>query len=1246
MVQFIRYQDTRLYTCSSNSAGTGGWIFAAINRTPTADEKLLPDGPLTLTEALVWEAKDWEGTLVYLATEVDQATAHTAQFVDMIRTILATTFGKQGGLIFLPSLDYLDADEATIRAAIGADDLFVVPFSRSNGTIRPQQFFDVLLTGVPGVSASFNPSVTFHVPPEAAESYIQLDPTGSSTPAVSLTGPSAPDTAQPDDLSARLWFDGPASGAFRFGLTIRQPSLRTDLNMGFQLLIPNPESTGTDPSVLPYLPAYLPLAAPGSVNIFVEFTGQVNILNPNNAVAGASETAFIFGDSMQNGKSMPTALQSCYRTNFGKTVLLTPLSETQSPGHAGRLVIALGGQNTPLQNGFRFGPAGDFAIGVAGAKPNGSEAILCGQSGTETVSVVIAPGGTTAQQRLRFTGGMPANAPVFPLEPVSPVGPPIDPKAMLMDTGFTTSWVSFLADPAASGVAGGHYAAMPKGAELFGGGGSTGTLGPKDPGVALPGTREVFFPMMPLSGFVGSDGLQDMTTDDLELLSRQIVGPTRKNCINLAVSTGAARLSASALHSLNASVARAALADTTLTSTTTPTGFITRYDAGGAWKQLLLAQVVTNGSVTRQMGFTDLNDNLQAAFQTTDQFLVIANNQNLGAFTDPGQGDPPPHFFAPPASPEIADQQLFFNRINIGQWDFTTKPGVNNAYGDYASVMIVKGVKGKILDIDSTGKVLPGSLVKSPDKWTMKDTFATPDPPDMSELIPLSDWLVEYCTDAWEQGAPDRGNNPYFAKFVDIITDPDWTGVLILKAAIAEVPSDISGILAGVKDPTDFYAHHVGFDIGQISKDKVEQTETTSMFGLVYYVDPRYDDRPPAHTIQPANLEAEQDFTLLTLKALFENSAISKFESLAQMVLNRLFGAEVTAMVDVKPEGREENPDNAVLLQGGVQRNGDSVVYSLTSRWPNQYSLANNVLTSVEIDTASMSTRDTGETSGEMVSWIGMSGFMNFSVVPGDADADLPDFDVFSYGPESADSNALRQGLNFSNLGLRIATPVADPVPVLTLVESEIAFNSADSHARDKSLYKSFQLELLGLLSGDAEGADKSDPASLGFLPALTQYDLRGVSGRWHGLRFKLNLGTPGALAGKVNLDSSMLIAWSDDSGASDPDSYGAVVGIALPGAGGGGELFSLQTVLKLSIGLVQLFYAPPDGANQGGFLLVLNQIALKFLGLLKVPPSGNTAFMLFGDPDAGDSTGLGWFAVYNKAKEEAAKKADAKTDA
>ena len=91
--------------------------------------------------------------------------------------------------------------------------------------------------------------------------------------------------------------------------------------------------------------------------------------------------------------------------------------------------------------------------------------------------------------------------------------------------------------------------------------------------------------------------------------------------------------------------------------------------------------------------------------------------------------------------------------------------------------------------------------------------------------------------------------------------------------------------------------------------------------------------------------------------------------------------------------------------------------------------------------------------------------------------------------------------------------------------------------------------------------------------------------------------------------------------------SFQALVGLQLPGTGPAGELFSLQTVLKLSIGVVRLLY----NQDQRSFLLLMNEIAIKFLGLLKIPPNGATSFFLFGNPEATDPTGLGWYAIYNQ---------------
>jgi hypothetical protein len=1228
MTSFVRIGTSALYRADSNTA-SGGWGFAITRTLPDGEE--LPAGPITLGDALT--NLTWQGSFIYVAAGAFPGSDGNPQpFLDKLTTFIRNaSVSGQGAILFLRDGSGSDLDTATLNT-------YVLLNRSARKITMGGPGLKVDLTGVEGLQLLINPNAQLSVPPEGDRINLDLN-----MPVATLGGTFPPDVKAPPTNGAQLHVGGPSSGALTFSLIVVQSSLYTKTNWGFQFLIPN-ASTAAPTS--DYVAAWLPFADPGAPNAVLGFTAQVNPVNPRNLIKGATGTVFLF-----DGTGTDTALASFYRTNYGEQVTLTPV--TDGSGEPAGLVINDGYRTTTQQHGFRLAPVGDFVMAIRGAGPGVPYKLLCGLSGTETIDFL--PEVANAKQagtRLRFVANRPANIPQFPLQAASPIGPPIEARVRLFDDRFETSWVSVVPPPTDPHRRA-HYAAAPKGAELFGEGTAAhaGLLGPKDPGLGLPDT--VVFPMLPYAGFTPQDGDHDASAAQLEQVAREIVSPTRKAAISDSNGTVTA---SSADMSLFPDVATAAADSDALVSTTTPTGFITRFaESDGRWKQLLLAQVGGASDVTRQMGFTGLDGELQSAFQTSDQFLVIANYQHLGPFVPARTPGPSvPLWFMPPAAPPPVTTPGFYNTINIGDWNFASDTGVKNTYGDYRSVMIVKGVKGKILDVDpkQPGEALPTSLLRSPDKWTMRNIFATPNPPDTSELGAMSNWLVDYCMTAYE-----KRDDPYFRNFAQIIQDPNWTGVLILKATIEDVPTELAGILAGVKDPTDFYAHHVGIEIGQIDGKNVQQTDTTSMFGLVYYIDPRYDDSQEPHTIAPTDLSAPYDFTLLTLKALFENSAVKKFDSLAQMVLNRIFGSAVTEMVDEKPDGPQPNLYNAVLLEGGVQRNGDAVVYSLASRWPNRYSLANNVLTSVELDTAQMSTRDDGSKSGKVVSWIAMSGFMNFSVIPavrgGKPADDLPPFDIFSFGPDPDQPATLRQGLSFDGLGLEVTIPPKDaehvqPPPVLKLVENEIAFNTSASHPRDESIFKSFQLELLGLLSGDANAThsgDKSDPASLGYLPAVTRYNLRGVSsgaGKWHGLNFKLNLGTPGALAGKVNLDSSLLVAWADDSGAAEgATDFAAFVGVELPGAGSGGELFSVQTVIKLSIGLIQLMYVPPsaggDGeTKKGGFLLVLNEIALKLLGMLKIPPSGNTAFLLFGDPEAADSAGLGWFAIYNQAKKAA----------
>jgi hypothetical protein len=84
-------------------------------------------------------------------------------------------------------------------------------------------------------------------------------------------------------------------------------------------------------------------------------------------------------------------------------------------------------------------------------------------------------------------------------------------------------------------------------------------------------------------------------------------------------------------------------------------------------------------------------------------------------------------------------------------------------------------------------------------------------------------------------------------------------------------------------------------------------------------------------------------------------------------------------------------------------------------------------------------------------------------------------------------------------------------------------------------------------------------------------------------------------------------------------------IGLKLPGTGGtGGKLLSLESVLKLKIGDLQLVRA------DGTYVLELDRIALGVL-VLTLPPTGQVNALLFADPTGKDHTTLGWYATYVK---------------
>jgi hypothetical protein len=919
---------------------------------------------------------------------------------------------------------------------------------------------------------------------------------------------------------------------------------------------------------------WYPLASAGGGNPdkpYIWFKARFDPSDPVNAT-NQGRTVWVF-DSPPAGTS--TLLQSSYVTSDGWAVDLRGIPGQLGDAQAARLLFNAGNPQGSGGQIFQLAPAGDFVIEIPNADEQHSlHALMTGSQPTEYL-LVRPKVATYAGDRIRFTSGCPAYASRYPLPQVSPLGPPVDPGTPLLDATFQTSWATVVRAPEVSEQF--PYVAQPQGSALFGHdevvAGSWerlyGTLPvqqrPWDLAEAIPPGGTSPFPMVPYAFVSPGDEPTGFGVEKLLAVERLIIAPTRREVL-----TAASRAAAAAR-------ARPTLAAEPV-SATTPSGVIARVVAG-SWTAILLGQDAGG----REWAFNQPGPELVTAFETNQLFMVAVNPAPLGNFA---------------------------NVVGLEGWDFAAAVGNDSRYDDYANVMIVKGCGGKLYDPAD----IDASLVANPRKWTQASDFSIAGT-DAGELIVLSQWLQRYFAEA--RAALDEGDKGY-QTFVTNAESDTWTGILVLRMNIAQVPDALAGITAGIVAPERFKAHHFGISITPVTNQPPGQpiglASASAMFGLISYIDPDLPEPPgdPPRAL-PARNGAEYDFRVLTLRALFENSAVSSFSSSAQVNLCTLF-----AMVT---QSTPENPYSAIVLRGTYQHAGGSSVYGLSSTDDTTFTFGNAVVAGIEVVGAQMATVDAGTLGPTVRSRFSFSGFIDFAVV---LDGDMAAFDLFSFG--SNGTPAPRTGLAFDELGLNLTFPKSSPAEATLVFDpSEIRFDPKRSSARSSSLFSELNLALDGFVVGSAA----VPPSKTGFSPVVTGARLAGVgTGEWYGLRYRLDMGTPGALAGKVGLTSYVLTAWGPATGSS----YPAFLGLQLPGTGGGANLISVQTVMTLSIGQLALVRAKTADGKAMSFMLMLTDIALKFFGILSIPPSGSTVFYLFGNPQGqGSPAGLGWYAMYTR---------------
>ncbi|WP_424100034.1 hypothetical protein [Moorena producens] len=953
-----------------------------------------------------------------------------------------------------------------------------------------------------------------------------------------------------------------------------------------------------------------------------------------------------------NSNISDLSLPSCYRTNLGYSIHVTPHGHGDS-----RLIFA----ERPGQNSSIFGsplylvPQGKYTLSVPNYEstpiPSGKDFsirdednFLCGLAGIEYIQL-------SSQQVniLHLEAGKPTFAPDFVPEQIVET----NEAGQRLESETTTAWGYIEYDQVTNLPV---YFSQPKQSLLYRA--STFQDGNQDPTddpltfLEVPVTglpRGEYLPLFPYGGVSG-------TLAHYQQMEEQILNPQRRKQIRIVAETDTTQLtgepqgilgigigtstpqafsalSRSATPDAQAMTAAAATSSTTETITgTTSLGLLATYSSDyQTLNSLLLAKDTDNEDVSLQD--LERGSSLRSAFQSSQMFLVITDPSSLKTFDT---NEPP----------QVIKEHFQNNQLTIQGWTFDLNPdNWRQGTGDTDTVLLFKFLDKPLIDI-----------LKDTALWEQPEVFvgtATDADERVKEIKAVRDRLVAFFENAIatandpNAAEKDRDNAAPLAR---VGSSTFWSGMIALNVKLPAgtgLPQDLKALECGIQDQDNFYAQYVGSNGTPILPQNGELVaEQSSLFGLLDYQDNSVPETGPlGYAFQVANLRVQ-----------FQNSQITAFSSEVNLTLDKLFD-EATQLLNSR-SGR-----NIVILQGFTEEHDGVITYSFSFTGENYFALPDShILNNVDIVKATFSTdppgNDTTLTIGRFTLW----GRLNFR--------DLETFDGLSFGSDTSLSDEVltasnlvnrsaraleddyqvgidtlnqasaelqqkldelannEQFLQFSKLSIVMNCKHTNATQDITFIvdPSQIAFDFARSKARPHSLYSKFPLKLTNFVYLDPAQPD-SKPK--GYLTVKTPLGSGSMPDSGFGFNFEFNLGSLGALSGSAQFVVNLLIIWEPNQDGSQEKAT-TFVGLRLPGIGGDVLGFPLQSVLKLSFKTVELLV---DSTNASGtaYLLKIKKVALKFF-VLSFPPNGQTEIVIFGNPDATDSNdAVGWYAAYAK---------------
>lgn len=615
----------------------------------------------------------------------------------------------------------------------------------------------------------------------------------------------------------------------------------------------------------------------------------------------------------------------------------------------------------------------------------------------------------------------------------------------------------------------------------------------------------------------------------------------------------------------------------------TPQGFVATF-SGGALTGLQFATL--DGQAVGLSASGGLPSSAQDLFLSSQPFIVISQMPPDLGFTSP---------------------------VMLDGWCVGLTPAVTN--GQFGTIMIVKAAGAPVAQLAGT-----------PSAWTGYGDFNDTDLDPKGEVLSL--YLTNYFNAARRLYAGGTGMIE-MQPLLELIDDPGWSGVLFISPVVnvAQCDPDLQAILVGAEGPIVF--NHLAVASNHLTGTATTD-QTSSFFGLVAYA------RPGTPTSNLATGSGgfvsdslAYDFQLLTLKAVFENSVLTSFQSQSQLVLNDFFGEWVLQM----PAGATVSGTNTVPLVGSAHEVAGATSYTLAvpSGYVGTFYLNSAALDMVTLDRVAtyfvppVSPSTSASLTFTFDGWLGTGLAANGP-------------DLLSYAVIAFTGYKLAMEWDVASPGtLPSFVPDISKLALLTLQEQPVSdaqtmpvSTPSVNLFRPNSLGGQMPTTVNQLLIGDGTVA----PTAMGFLPIKTTFDTSADSvsftDPWRGIVLDLALGNDGSAGTRALLSGQVMLAWNPGGSRDDMGTVAPFFRIA--GPDGFALTFNIEGVLKFgpkSLTLTTTGAVTTTPSSPPQFVLSLDSIGLTVLSTT-YPQQGTANLYLAGYPDLSGNRRLGWFGGYS----------------